>query len=427
MKNIFISHKLFGNLIIRNVYEFYDEPRLFSVANTVASIYLVYWIGDSKNSSDWFIIPISPDRLEMLERKRIDIYSALTEQEQSFFYTANISFEEKPVCIKTKELQDVYDIALPRKGLYISSVVPMLASGCLGQPFEYSTHEIHVEKSAKKSILGLNHVSSIFDAFDVFYQHMMKAHDIKDKIRPVAARPGSFILSFQAEKLADFEPILNRFYNLILNRKDIKRFMVENGLDFQSFFYLLNSVIETGTNFELKNTNTNEVIFDLTKSAAEFYLKDIRRSASTSVSGEQVPQADMLETVFKVVEKKWSDNSLDTVNTGLSERHIYYYLHASKILGFIDQYRNITVSGQQLIEADDNTKLKIAAKNFEQSHCCWAWIQWAEVNNLSELDPDSAEQFLKEQCFTLSSKTLTRRSRTLRSWCLELKKHYITY
>ncbi|ELY3855408.1 DUF6575 domain-containing protein [Providencia rettgeri] len=427
MKNIFISHKLFGNLVIRNVYEFYDEPRLFSVTNEVASIYIVYWIGDSTDSSNWFIIPISPDRLEMLERKRIDIYSVLTEQEQSFFYTANIYFDECSVSIETKDAQDVYDIALPKKGLGISSVVPMLVNGGLGNPIEYSTHEIHVEKSAKKSILDLNHVSSIFDSFDVFYQHMIKAHDFKDKIRPVAARPGSFILSFQAEKLADFEPILNRLYNLILNRKDIKKFMMENGLDFQSFFYLLNSVIETGTNFELKNTNTDEVIFDLTKSAAEFYLNDIRRSAATSVSGEQVPQADILKTIFKIIEIKWSDNSLDTTNTGLSERHIYYYLHASRILGFIDQHRNVTVSGQQLIEADDNTKLKIAAKNFEQSHCCWAWIQWAEVNNLSELDPCSAEQFLKEQCFTLSSKTLARRARTLKNWCLELKKHYIAY
>ncbi|EJD6582351.1 hypothetical protein M0L63_RS06530 [Providencia rettgeri] len=427
MKNIFISHRLFGNLAIHNVYEFYDEPRLFSVKNEVSSIYLVYWIGDSKDSSDWFIIPISPDRLELLERKRIDIYSVLTEQEQSFFYTAKIFFEESPISVEIKDVQDIYDIALPRKGLDISSVVPMLANGCLGKPLEYSTHEIHVEKSAKKSILDLNHVSNIFDAFGVFYQHMIKAHDVKDKIRPVAARPGSFILSFQSEKLADFEPILNRFYNLILNRKDIKGFMVENGLDFQSFFYLLNSVIETGTNFELKNTNTDEVIFDLTKSAAEFYLNGMRKSASTSVSGEQVPQADTLETIFKVVEKKWSDGVLDITNTGLSERHIYYYLHASRILGFIDHYRNVTVSGQQLIEADDDTKLKIAAKNFERSHCGWAWIQWAEVSNLSELDPNSAESFLKEQCFTLSNKTLLRRARTLRHWCSELKGHYTSY
>lgn len=427
MKNIFISHKLFGNLVFRNVYEFYDEPRLFSVTNEVSSMYLVYWIGDTKEYSSWFIIPISPNKLEQFERKKFDIYSVLTEQEQSFFYTANLYYCDNHVDIETKENKDIYDIELPRKSLFISSVVPMLENGCLGEPVEYSTHEIHVEKSSKKSILGLNHVSNIFDAFNYFYQNMVKFHDVKDKIRPVSARPGSFILAFQAEKLSEFESTLNSFYNLILNRKDIKKFMMDNGLDFQSFFYLLSSVIETGTNLELKNTNTNDVIFDLTKSAAEFYLNDIRRSANIYVGGEQVPQADTLETIFKVVEVKWLETSLNTINTGLSQRHIYYYLHASKILGFTDNYRNVTVSGQQLIEADDITKLKIAAKSFERSHCGWAWIQWSEVSNLSELDPSSAEDFLKQQCFTLSRETLKRRARTLKHWCERLKEYYISY
>lgn len=85
MSNIFLPKTMLGTLLYKRVYEFFEEPRFFSVENEVGSLYVVYWISEDENSDSWFIIPVSPTKLELIERKRIDIHSALTALEQSFF------------------------------------------------------------------------------------------------------------------------------------------------------------------------------------------------------------------------------------------------------------------------------------------------------------------------------------------------------
>ncbi|EPT5086544.1 DUF6575 domain-containing protein [Salmonella enterica subsp. enterica] len=427
MSNVFLPNTMMGTLRYKRVYEFFEEPRFFSAENEVNSLFVVYWIGENEDSDSWYVIPVSPSRLELIERKRVDLRSVLVDQEQLFFYEVCAPYDrEIAPTWNIKGVESVYDYALPAPGLFISSVVPVLENGRVGEPIKYSTHEIHLEKSSKKNAenLVLSHVSNVCDSFSALYDRLLEFSGLKDKLRPVDARPGSFILSFQAEKLTVYEDVLCELSKLIENRADIADFIKDNGIDIQAFSNLLQSVVSTGTNMELKSNQTGDLIFLLTKAGAEFYLKIISRMSTLAVGGHQIPQADTLDKVFKIVEVKWSGEPCTVINTGLQERHIYYYIHAAKVLGLLDANGKVTAIGQKLVQSEKEVQYKIAARCFEVSHIGWAWINWSEVENLSQIDPDTAEKFLLEQCHSLSKDTIARRSRTLRHWGNELKQKY---
>lgn len=430
MKNNFISDSPFGCLTFKSIYEFFEEPRFFSVTNEVGSLFLVYWIGDEEDFDKWYIFPVSKGRLELLERKRIDINSCLVHQEQKSFVHANLPYDDKDSAkFETKNTAEITNlIKLPKPNLFISGVTPVLETGKLGKPVGFSTHEIHIEKSTKSHTdLELNGISKVFERFDDFYSSILNAAGEKDKMKPVSARPGSFILAFQAEKMHNFEYLLRNLFEQILYKRDLSTFIKNNNIDVQVFATLLRSVIETNTKMELKNNDNDEVIFTLHRADADFYIQDIAKMASQYVSGEQVPQANILDKVFKIVELKWQAKQLNFQSTGLEERHIFYYVRAAKVLGFLDENGAVTVSGQQLVESDEVTKLKLTARSFESSHCGWAWVNWSNASDIRGINPDTAEEFLLAKGLALSASTLNRRSSTLKQWCEILQKNYVAY
>lgn len=293
MNNVFLPNTMMGTLYYKKVYEFYEEPRFFSVENEVNSLFIVYWISEDEDSDSWYVIPISPARLELIERKRIDIRDALVNQEQLFFYETKAPYDRdtKPEWV-VKNIEQIFEHQLPAHGLFISSIVPVLENGRVGAPIEYSTHEIHLEKSSKKSSnnLVLSHVSNVCDRFSDLYKSLLEFGGVKDKLRPIDARPGSFILSFQAEKLNTYEDILKALSNLIERRVEIIDFIKNNGIDIQALSNLFQSIVATGTNMELKSNQTGEIIFVLTKAGADFYLNDISKISSITVGGHQIPR-----------------------------------------------------------------------------------------------------------------------------------------
>lgn len=428
MSNLFLKDTRFGSLYMKNVYEFFEGPKFFSVTNEVGGIFLLYWIGDEEEYDKWFLIPISSSRLENLERKRIDIYQSLVYQEQKFFYQINLPYDEKEkvdfLRFDTDKIKTL--VKLPKEGLFISMVVPMLETGKLGEQKQFSTHEIHIEKSSSAiKPLELNGVSRLFERFNELYNSLLDIFDIKDSMVPVAARPGSFVLSFKAQEMNSIEELLLKLNQLIIGKQDIISFVEKNKIDAQSLSALFQGIIDTSSDFELKSNNTDEIILKISKRDAEIHINKLARMASEYVSGYQVPQANIIEKVFLLVRLIWEDKPVSAQTIGLDARHIAYYKHAAKILGFINQSGYLSALGQQIAEFDDiERKYVIAARSFEASHCGWAWVTWSGVNNLSEINPQTADEFLKEKCLSLSEKTKIRRASTLRQWHDVLKPHY---
>ncbi|MEH8795135.1 hypothetical protein RAG23_21005 [Klebsiella quasipneumoniae subsp. similipneumoniae] len=158
---------------------------------------------------------------------------------------------------------------------------------------------------SSKDPLVLNGVSKLFECFNDLYSSIINSFDEKDLMRPVSGRPGSFVLSFQAEKMQKVEPLLKELSDLIGVKGDIVSFIRNNNIDVQMLSALFDSVVNTSSSFELKSNYTDEIVLTVLKTDAEFYSKTLAKMSAQVVGGYQVPQANLIDQVFKIVELKW--------------------------------------------------------------------------------------------------------------------------
>jgi hypothetical protein len=427
MTNIFCDTPLTGALEIQYVYEFYEEPRLFSAANILGNVFLVYWIGNSENDDTWLIIPISTRKLRNFELRNICIRDALLYQENTHFIKLRLPFDENESAETHIHLVEEINglITLPRQGLFISSSPSQEHETVESSAYVEATHEIHVQKNSPKSKpLVLGQVSRILDALSALYDTISDSFDIQSRMQPVGARPGSFILSFNAENIEQVEVHLSELFRLMALKEDIIPFIESNNIDVSTLSELLHEVSANHSNFDLKRNTDAMTVLKLDAGIAKHYLNELNSYASSVISSAQVPQANDLKKLFEIVDKRANSIPLIPTELRLTQRQIQYYLHAASTLGFINNNGPATALGKQVSMADDATKMKITARSFQSSPCGWAWLNWSEVDDIRSLNADTATDFLLEKCATLADSTSKRRATTLKKWCRELTPYY---
>lgn len=152
------------------------------------------------------------------------------------------------------------------------------------------------------------------------------------------------------------------------------------------------------------------------------------RRKGPDVESIDVPQADDLDRVFRIVELLAEGNDLTVKGLGIRDagevtapRQIGYYRHAARILGLIERFGGLTASGLQIASLKDRKdRLRRAVVFFEQSVVGRAWLDWSCVETAQELDGSMAEKFLEERT-KVGGATRRRRAGTLQRWLAEFK------
>lgn len=430
MKKIFAHSPMHGELYFKSIYDYFDGPKLFSVITKRGEILLVYWTDESENSYSWVAFPISKSKLLAFEAKSIDIYNILEKKDERLFFLIETPFKKGMQASFTSKIGDIKDfILMPDPNIYISfvenviteeEVLELVEVGCLN-----ADYSIHIDKPKKsRTLIDFGMISPVFEIIDELYKEFISIIKYHDKLIPVSGKPGSFILDFNSKGFNLIERQLDKLSTLMKNRKDITEFIKDSKIPSQSFEKLLNHIIKDDLIIDLSNKNIDRNFLNINKLDAEFYLKKINSITSMNVNSKQVPQADILEKVFEVVDNIWKNGFLVRESLDLSDRHVLYYTEASKILGFVSETGRITSIGQQLVLSPNSKKMAIAAQSFENSHCGWTWVIWSNVQNITQLDPNSSKMYLDDCAPTLSESTKERRARTLRTWCTDLKDSY---
>ena len=138
-----------------------------------------------------------------------------------------------------------------------------------------------------------------------------------------------------------------------------------------------------------------------------------------------VPQQDRFDRIVDVVKlvssgKELRPKALKMKDTDSSLRHIDYMRHAAKILGLLAEDGRLTEAGRKLAQLPKSRVLDLLSIQFELSTVGRLWKTWAGgVEDLHQLDEDSAEKFLLDQ--GLSPSMAKRRGRTLRKWLHRFK------
>ncbi|NJN20301.1 MAG: hypothetical protein HC812_02700 [Leptolyngbya sp. RL_3_1] len=107
-----------------------------------------------------------------------------------------------------------------------------------------------------------------------------------------------------------------------------------------------------------------------------------------------VPQADDLNKLFKMLELMKSGESNLGYQLELSPRQVNYYKQAARVLDLLDERDAITSRGYYLVSLSDMAeRYEIAMMLFESSPIGFAWLRYSEVQTVVDLDPESATAF----------------------------------
>ncbi len=171
------------------------------------------------------------------------------------------------------------------------------------------------------------------------------------------------------------------------------------------------------------STNNPELYFVNSISTEDIPKVEESVRQNIRVFSHDIPQADKLERILdfaslliqypsspSIVRQKFLD--ID----GITERQFFYYLRAVEILGLANERQEPTASCYILYRLQNEAKKRFLAYQFISSKIGVAWFNWYNANDLSEIQPESATQFLLEVCPKLSEKTVKRRAITLKSW-----------
>ena len=142
------------------------------------------------------------------------------------------------------------------------------------------------------------------------------------------------------------------------------------------------------------------------------------------VLSRDVPQADNIERVLDFASLLIQyPSSPSTVRQkfleieGITDRQFSYYRRSVEILGLADEREQPTTACYMLNRLSRRgQKMRFLAHQFMSSNVGAAWFNWQNANDLSEIQPETAAEFLNEVCPSLSETTAQRRVQTLRSW-----------
>jgi hypothetical protein len=140
------------------------------------------------------------------------------------------------------------------------------------------------------------------------------------------------------------------------------------------------------------------------------------------LSSGDIPQADRTEKVIELVVVAASNRPLSPENVGLSRRHTSYYSAAARAVGLLSDESKPTPLSADFPSLSPAERLRRMAEGLAASTVGRAWLAWAGVERLDQLEPESATEFLLERS-GLSSSTAKRRARTLRCYLRDLRPH----
>jgi hypothetical protein len=411
-----------GTLEIFEIYEYIDAPRLFAVRNNIGTMYLVYWCDEKPESTGWLYLPISDSRLSDLRRKKITLYNAFNKPETNYYlvYINHITGIDIAQAISP----DIIDTELfPPEGFYLEHV-DVINNKTDGWNFET------VLNGRKPSAEVL---SQFVGRFRELVEDIMNSISCKSyRLYPQSASPGSIKIKFSSDNNDYAIESLHIINELIKCEKaqlinKLEKYRI-NSYQLKDF---LNVITRHGLDVEIapklaSDGDAMRLSIDAIKQCIE-WLDEVTYVTIESID---VPQANDINKMLEIV--KLIDDGLpltpDNIDGITVDRQVQYYTDAAYAFGLTTKDKKLTPAGRLVISHTEKTEqYQILAERFESTNFGWAWITWAQVQYMTELDPESAVDFLFASVPKLSEETASRRASTLKKWLLILQPYHRKY
>jgi hypothetical protein len=124
MKNDLPESTILGILKLIEVYEFYDQPCLFSCQNLSGQVYLTLWVDSSETEDIWLYAPVSSERFNHIKNGEVDLKTVFTHSEDAFVFEVSIPLnDQKPTIVKALACRDLTEDQLPEANQFIQSEI----------------------------------------------------------------------------------------------------------------------------------------------------------------------------------------------------------------------------------------------------------------------------------------------------------------
>lgn len=279
--------------------------------------------------------------------------------------------------------------------------------------------------------------ASAIDKIERLFEEIANVLDIRgiSTFSPVRSVPGSWVQFLHMNLSPNESTKLGKAIALLSSEEYInnkERQDIEENISNEKRQEIARSWRDCATLLKRENLkvdlaiSTNEPELYLVSSISTEDLPPMEDSeqARIIVLSHDVPQADSLEKVLilvslfiqykssiEIIREKFLEESEN------SSRNFSYYRKASEILGLID-WRNHPTNVSVVLNGlpTEEKKMRLLANQFLSSNVGSSWLKWANVNDPSNIQSDSAYKFLIEVCPSLSENTAKRRAQTLKSW-----------
>ncbi|MCA3902242.1 DUF6575 domain-containing protein [Vibrio parahaemolyticus] len=414
-----------GRLRFFEIYDDFFGPKCFSVKDELEHLYLVYWSGDYDDgaSTKWLYLPITHNGLDELLRHEKSVHSAFLESKRLKVMTVFLDkkTEFNSVCENNAASVNYPPECFAFDSEEIQSIAPE-------SKWDFN---LKIAKHNGKTKTPTDSViSKILDAFGDIVRDLMKDGSRREPaLFPLTASYGSFDVKLGASDKDRANIAVSLLGTLLSDVNSIEEQLEKIELDPYRLKNLLDIVELHNLELTMKAKTAESLEEPLILSSAKLLpvIKKLQEMTLIIVDSNKVPQANKLERVIEVV-NLLSDRSELTPEQleGLTtKRQVSYYTHAAQCLGLLNKNLTLTSAGEFLLQRDsEESKYEYLAARFESSDFGWAWMKWAKVKNLSDLDENTAETFIKECVKGLHRGTIKRRARGLVTWVKILKQYY---
>lgn len=307
--------------------------------------------------------------------------------------------------------QDALDWVKVLEPDYVRDEVATRAWQRIEEPFVQRLR-IKVSPARRGGILRLDVVGRVATAFsDLLSDFVDGFLDRPVELIPIGATPGSFVWNVDAWGLPSYA------IAELQERATVDPAEVGVNELVKLLEQLDQHKIDLTASIATQDTRPPQLVFGAERRKT---LLDAARTVSEAINSNEIPQANRLERVFRLVEMHASGEEINADTFGEGPRDVVYYRRAAKILGFLDESDRLTLAGRQIARLTNEHRMRATVVYFESSVCGDGWIRWAKKQTLLEVEPESAQQFI-EQCVSgLSATTVDRRAQTLMAWHADL-------
>ncbi|MEC6814963.1 DUF6575 domain-containing protein [Photobacterium toruni] len=417
-----------GRLRFFEIYEDFLGPKCFSVKDELDHLYLVYWSGDydDGNCTKWIYLPISQAKLDDLLREEFTFSTAFRESKRLKVMSV---FNCGPTVFESINDDNRSIINLPPEDFELD--LEEIQSIAPESQWDFNLHIAN--RSKKNSRVTDSVVASILEVFGDIIKSFMKGDSrVIPTVHPLTAQYGSFDVKLGASDHERAAVAIELLDSLLVDIEKLEEQLTQMEMDPYRLKNLLDMVHINKLNLTLKAKTSETLKKPIVINASNLLpvIKKLEEMTLTIIDSYRVPQADSLERLIDIVKHRVNGGELvhEQINGLSSSRQVRYYTHAAQCLDLFNNNLTVTSAGRLLASKDSQVaQYQFLADRVESSDFGWAWMKWAQVSSLSELDEKTSEEFIKQCVKGLHNGTIKRRAGSIKNWVKVLKEYRRDY